>query len=153
MFIFASNSQDFQPSFFYLFFFHKVKKQQKECNKKINGIEWQIPLISGIVGVLVGVGLVCGFQCIRRKNAMATQLTTQNTADSTIYSEPSTSVMSQQGNPPIARKPGSSSNAVPLMDHSSSDYQELNTVRANEENTYQSLKLTTRMKETASRQR
>ena len=84
---------------------------------------------------------------------MATQLTTQNTADSTIYSEPSTLVTSQQGNPPIAREPGSSSDAIPLMDHSSSDYQELNTVRANEENTYQSLNLTTRMKQVASRQR
>ena len=84
---------------------------------------------------------------------MATQLTTQNTADSTIYSEPSTLVTSQQGNPLIAREPGSSSNAVPLMDHSSSDYQELNTVRENEENTYQSLNLTTRMKQVASRQR
>ena len=116
-------------------------------------IEWQIPLISAIVGVLVGVGLVCGLQCIRRRNAMATQLRTQNTADTTIYSEFSATMTSPQGNPHIAGKPGSSSNAVPVRDYSSSDYQELNAVRANEENTYQSLNLTTRMKETASRLR
>ena len=84
---------------------------------------------------------------------MATQLTVQNTACSTIYSEPYTTSTSQQGNPPIARKPGSSNNAVALRDYSSSDYQELDAVRANEENTYQSLKLTTRMKEAAFHQR
>ena len=84
---------------------------------------------------------------------MATPLTTQNTAASTIYSEPSTTSTSQQGNPPIARKSVPSNNAVPLRDYSSSDYQELNAVRANEENTYQSLKLTTRMKEAAFHQR
>ena len=86
---------------------------KKHQNGYFEGIEWYMLLISGIVGVLIGIGLVYGLLWIRRRSVLATQRGTQYTAGSTIYSELATPVTSRLGDSPIGGEQ-SSPEAVPL---------------------------------------
>ena len=98
----------------YLTFVSFYFQANKHQNGYFEGIEWYILLISGIVGVLIGIGLVYGLLRIRRRSVLPTQRGTQYTAgSSTIYGELATPVTSRLGDSPIGGEQGSPE-AVPL---------------------------------------
>ena len=135
-----------QPRCSFFFPDHQDKDRQKAetCSK---GSEWYIVFISIIVGIVLGLVLLYGSQWIRRKRAMGTQHRTCKVPNTQIPNHPTTSTASRLG----TRVTGDTHvYTQPIaLTMCSTNYEELNVVRANEKNPYQDLRLTTRMKAAA----